>query len=118
MQKNTIKKSLLLLLLASSSSAALAEPDTAIASGLSDGAVVIAQAKAVDTLEEYQSMYRGQMMDRHTMQMLDVDDNGEISREEFMHVHELIFDTADQNKDGKLEKSEMKKGSLPEMETG
>ena len=56
-------------------------------------------------------------MDRHTMQMLDVDDNGEISREEFMHVHELIFDTADQNKDGKLEKSEMKKGSLPKMET-
>ena len=100
------------------SSAALAGTEPVAPENTTARNMMVAQAEAVDDLQKYESMYQNEMMDAETMQMLDVNADGIISREEFMHVHEAIFDMADKNKDEKLEEDEMGKGSLPEMKTG
>lgn len=41
--------------------------------------------------------------------MMDANQDGKVSKEEFMKAHEAMFDTMDANKDGVLDKSEMGK---------
>lgn len=98
--------------------AVLAETDSQAPKSAMANHITLAQAEAVDDLQKYESRYHEQMMDQKTMQMLDVNADGVISREEFMHIHEAIFDMADKNKDGELKEDEMDEGSVPKMDMG
>lgn len=63
----------------------------------------VAQQEAV---KDYQK-YIDRMMDDSTMQMLDANDDGVITRSEFKNFYNEIFDMMDENKDDKILEDEM-----------
>jgi hypothetical protein len=76
------------------------------ATGLAGG-IALASDTPADS-EPAQKLVTGLSPTAQLLQLMDVDKNGKVSREEFMRFMEAEFDYADKNQDNELDPKELK----------
>jgi hypothetical protein len=76
------------------------------ATGLAGGIALASDAPSGS--EPAQKLVTGLSPTTQLLQLMDVDKNGKVSKEEFMRFMEAEFDYADKNKDNELDPKELK----------